>query len=368
MTSDPAATRDQRIASLKIIDEYYWMLLRHLTIHTRARLGDAGMRALGEGFRLAGRYRGQSMAEDPATLASGNDALSLLRAWDVADLAFANPDSVLEVEGGPAAATVMLPSVPGSEYFSRRGGADILASYWSNTLQGIAEGFDEEMSVTHTEIPADGSGPLAITFSYAGDTTGASEEMPRDRLADVASSILFSRRTFGVFGAMGMYVARAMEENFDATAEKLMREALYDFGYERGEGMKEEAVSSEMPLDFETWTDIISRRDPNSTCFVFKGSSHVSPGVMHTTCTYCPCAEVWAEEGHQGLAFGYIYDTEVHRGLVEAFDPNGVVGWSKVKTRGDKVCDFRFILPSLVTGSDPEWAQQQGRLRAPVEG
>ena len=159
MTTDPAATRDQRIASLKIIDEYYWMLLRHLTIHTRARLGEPGMKALGEGFRLAGRYRGQSMAEDPATLASGNDALSLLRAWDVADLAFAHPDSVVEVEGGPAAATVMLPSVPGSDYFAKRGGAEILASYWSNTLQGIAEGFDEEMSVSHTEISADGSGP-----------------------------------------------------------------------------------------------------------------------------------------------------------------------------------------------------------------
>ncbi len=368
MTTDPAATRDQRIASLKIIDEYYWMLLRHLTIHTRARLGEPGMKALGEGFRLAGRYRGQSMAEDPATLASGNDALSLLRAWDVADLAFAHPDSVVEVEGGPAAATVMLPSVPGSDYFAKRGGAEILASYWSNTLQGIAEGFDEEMSVSHTEIPTDGSGPMAITFSYAGDTTGASGEMPRDRLADVASSILFSRRTFGVFGALGMFVARAMETRFDATAEKLMRESLYDFGYERGEGMKDEAVASEMPLNFETWTEIISRRDPNATSFVFKGSNHLSPGVMHTTCTYCPCAEVWAEEGHQGLAFGYIYDMEVHRGLVEAFDPNGVVGWAKVKTRGDKVCDFRFILPSLVTDSDPEWAQQQGRLRTPVEG
>ena len=112
MTSDPAATRDQRIASLKIIDEYYWMLLRHLARHTRARLGEAGMRTLAEGFRLAGRYRGESMAENPATLASGNDALCLLRAWDVADLAFAHPDSVVEVEGGPSEATVTCPAYP----------------------------------------------------------------------------------------------------------------------------------------------------------------------------------------------------------------------------------------------------------------
>ena len=357
MTADPAATRDQRIASLKIIDEYYWMLLRHLARHTRARLGEAGMRTLAEGFRLAGRYRGESMSENPITLASGNDALSLLRAWDVSDLAFAHADSVVNVDGGPSEATVTLPSIPGSEYFSKHDGAEILASYWRNTLQGIADGFDEEMSVSHSEIPADGSGPMTITFSYSGDTTGASEVMPSDRLATVASSILFSRRTFGVFGAMGMYVARAMEAKFDATAEKIMRESLYDFGYERGEGMKDEAIRNEMPLNFESWTEIIQRRDPNSTSFVFRGSNHLSPGVMHTTCTYCPCAEVWAEEGQKGLAFGYIYDMEVHRGLVEAFHPNGVVGWDKVKTRGDKICDFRFIIPSLVTASDPEWAQ-----------
>ena len=49
---------------------------------------------------------------------------------------------------------------------------------------------------------------------------------------------------------------------------------------------------------------------------------------------------------------------EVHRGLVEGFHPGGVVAWDKVKTRGDKVCNFRFSIPELVTKDDPEWAQQ----------
>ncbi len=355
MTAD---TRDQRIASLKIIEEYFWMFLRHLGRHAGTRLGDAGLRALEEGFHLCGQYRGESMRQNPATLASGNDALSLLRAWDVSDLAFAHPDSVVQVQGGPAEATVTLPRVPGSEYFDNQEGSEILALYWANTLLGIAEGFDEEMSVSHSDIPADGSGPMTITFTYSGDTSGASEELPSDRFADSASAIRFSRRTFGVFGALGMYVARALEGRFDASGEEIMRKSLYDFGFERAEGMKEEALAAEMPLNFESWSEIIQRRDPNSTAFVFRGSSHLSPGVMHTTCTYCPCAEVWAEEGQRGLAFGYIYDMEVHRGLVEGFHPGGVVSWAKVKTRGDKVCDFRFLIPDLVTPSDPEWARR----------
>ena len=361
MIANAADSRDQRISALKIINEYYWMLLRHLGRYTGTRLGDAGLRALAEGFRLCGHYRGESMRQNPATLASGNDALSLLRAWDVSDLAFAHPDSVVEIQGGPAEVTVTLPSVPGSDYFANHEGGEILASYWTNTLQGIAQGFDEQMSVSHSDIPADASGPLTITFTYSGDTSNASDAPPSDLLAKTADSIRFSRRTFGVFGSLGMYVAQALEARFDASGEEIMRKSLYDFGYERAEGMKEEALAAEMPLNFESWTEIIERRDPNSTAFVFRGSNHLSPGVMHSTCTYCPCAEVWAEEGQRGLAFGYIYDMEVHRGLVEGFHPDGVVGWSKVKTRGDKVCDFRFTIPSLVTASDPEWAQTQKR-------
>ena len=140
MIANAADSRDQRISALKIINEYYWMLLRHLGRYTGTRLGDAGLRALAEGFRLCGHYRGESMRQNPATLASGNDALSLLRAWDVSDLAFAHSDSVVEIQGGPAEVTVTLPSVPGSDYFANHEGGEILASYWTNTLQGIAQG------------------------------------------------------------------------------------------------------------------------------------------------------------------------------------------------------------------------------------
>jgi hypothetical protein len=33
--------------------------------------------------------------------------------------------------------------------------------------------------------------------------------------------------------------------------------------------------------------------------------------------------EMWAQEGPKGLDFGYLYDMEVHRGLVEGFHPAG---------------------------------------------
>lgn len=357
MTTAEQTGRDQRIYSLRIIEEYYWMLLRHLHNAVSERLGEPGLRALEEGFRLCGHYRGEGIRQRPQTYAEGRDALSLLRGWDVADLVFAHPDVRLEVQGDAGQASVRLPRVPGSDYFTSREGREILVPYWQQTLAGIAAGYDEQLSVSHSEISSDGATPLTITWSFSGDTSGASDARPADPFADVAASIRLSRRTFGVFAALGMYVSRALTNRFDATGEKLMRESLYNFGFERAQQAREEAVREGLPLDFQTWAEILSRRDPQATAFVFRGGTHISPGVYQMTCTYCPCAEVWSEEGAGGLGFGYIYDTEVHRGLVEGFHPGGVVAWNKVKTRGDKVCDFRFSIPELVTKDDPEWAQ-----------
>ena len=131
---------------------------------------------------------------------------------------------------------------------------------------------------------------------------------------------------------------------------------------ERGRGMREQAIAEGLPIDLKSWTDIMQRRDPKTATFVFRPDTHVTPGVFHVVCTHCPIAEVWAEEGPKGLSFGYLYDVAVHRGLVEAFNPNATVAWEKVKTRGDKVCSFRFLIPELVTKSDPEWAQKAAGL------
>ncbi len=351
------SAREHRMASLRIMDEYYWMMLRQLELSVSKRLGEAGLRGLGEGLRLYGRYRGESLRQNARTCAEGRDAMSLVRAWDVADLMLAQSDGRLEVEGDASCATVRLALVPGSDYLTTPEGGALLAGYWRETLAGLAAGYDEALSVSYPDFPADPDSPWAIIFSYAGDTLDRSSAPPGDALADAVESIDFSRRTVGVMGALGMYVARALGERFGGSAEAAVREALYNFGFERAQGMREQALAEGRPLDFLTWTDIIQQRDPHATSFVYGTDSIVTRGVFQVACTYCPCAEVWAEEGARGLDFGYLYDVEVHRALVEGFNPRGVAGWEKVKTRGDRVCNFRFFIPELVTDDDPAWAR-----------
>jgi hypothetical protein len=107
----------------------------------------------------------------------------------------------------------------------------------------------------------------------------------------------------------------------------------------------------------------LQERDASESIFVFRGERHISPGVFQVDCTYCPLAEVWGEEGGKGFTLAYIFDAENHRGLVESYHPSAVVRWDAVKSRGDKVCKFRFSIPELVTADDPDWAQAGGQRK-----
>jgi hypothetical protein len=355
--------RDQRIQSLRIIDEYTWMLIRQIREAVEKRLGEPGLAALADGFRRYGYYRGQTLFDSPIASAEGRDAMSLLRAWDVSDLMLTQADARLKVEGGPRRATVKLDRVPGADYFAKHGvDKDLLTTYWSETLKGIADGFDDDMAVSFAALPRDPAEPWSITFDYKGKSSGRSDAPPEDAFANKERSIRLSRRTYGVFGALGMYVSRALTDRFDAAAEEVMREALYNSGVERGRDIREQALQEGLPLNFQTWIDIWQRRDPEGASFVFRGKSHISPGVINVVCTHCPLASVWAEEGHRGLGFGYLFDVAMHKGWVEGFHPGAKIAWETVKTRGDKVCDFRFLIPELVTRQDPEWVQKAAGL------
>lgn len=349
-TSDRAG----RANSLGILMEYYWIYLSKITAAVRDHLGDQGTETLFDGLRRYGHFRGERMRNSAQVCAEGRDALSLLRGWDVADLMLASDGERLDVSGASKACTVALNRVPGDEYGPVGTVPDLLQRYWTTVFTAVAEGFDEDLKIRLNEH--------IVEFTYSGDTADRSDAPPGDALADPATCIGLSRSTLGDFAAMTMYTGQALLDRYDATGEKVLREALYAFGVERAQGMRDAVLAKGKPLNFETWFETMQKRDPNASAFVFRGDYVVSPGVFQVRCTYCPCADTWAEEGHKGLSFGQIYDLEVHRGLVEGFHPDGIVAWDTLKTRGDKTCNFRFYIPQLVSKADPKWAREKANV------
>ena len=317
-----------------------------------SQLGDQGMEILFEGVYRYGYFRGERMRNSALVCAEGRDALSIFRAWDSADLILASPGESLAVLGSPQQSQLQLVRTPGTEYLPLQSTPELIERYWNRVLAGIADGFDEEqlsLDFANNEIKC----------RFSGDCSGHANTVPDDFLGNPAQSISLSRSTLGDFAAFAMYTGQALLDQFDATGEKVLREALYAFGQERAQAMRESVLAENKPLNFETWFEAIQKRDPNASAFVFRGDYVVSPGVFQVCCTYCPCATTWSTNGEKGLNFGQIYDQEVHRGLVEGFHPDGIVAWESLKTRGDKVCNFRFYIPQLVSSDDPQWAREK---------
>jgi hypothetical protein len=348
-----AASDRQRFArSLEIMHEYQWMLLRHLYLATRNRFGADGVAALERGLREFGSYRGRAIADSPAAVAHGRNALSLIQNWDLPDFVLAAERGPVQIEIGESSANVVLERVPGSDYFTAKGGRRALELYWSNVLPGLAAGYEEGSAFTTTPVDA---APWALTWTAAGEREPTERRPHRleDVLADGAGYLRLARRTTGMTAALQMCVGRELLDEFDASGEEALREACFDYGAERGLELRERHLAAGIPLNLESMVGkLAEERDPLGAIFVVRGASYVSPGLQKFDCTYCPLAEVWAERGSDGLALGYIFDMELHRGLVETYYPGAIVRWDLLKTRGDSICRFRFSIPELMTQAD----------------
>ena len=134
------------------------------------------------------------------------------------------------VSGTGARATVTLPHVPGADYFSAHVGGDILEPYWRNTLAGMAEGYDAAAGVEFSPVTPDLNTPWQLTWTYRGESDEATAEPPEDVFAQPAKAIQLTRSTFAAFAAMEMYVGFELIDRFDASGERALREALYQFG------------------------------------------------------------------------------------------------------------------------------------------
>jgi len=152
-------------------------------------------------------------------------------------------------------------------------------------------------------------------------------------------------------------VGRELRVRYDAAGDAIFREMSYGFGAMRGKRLREQHLANGMPLDFNSFFGGIQERDEDESIFIYRGERHVSPGVFQVDCTYCPLAQVWQRDGADTLELAYLFDLDNHRGLIESYNPDALVRWDEVKSRGDSTCKFRFVIPNLVTDTDPEWAQ-----------
>jgi hypothetical protein len=345
MPDSSSAERAGLVRSLAIMSEYHWMFLRHLYRAVDARFGPRGLDVLARGLRRYGYYRGESIRDSPAVLAQGRDALSLIQHWDGGELALAGAEGGVEVSAGAGRVTVTLPAAPGAGYFGGHGPGEALDLHWQHVLTGMAQGFDERASV---ECDPAGTAPWRMTWTHPAAVTRPQRALD-DVFAVPARYIEVARRATGLIAALQMYPAMELIDTFDASAEEAVREAAFAFGAERGVALRDRHLAAGIPVNLQTMSQTLGERDPLGAIFAIRGPAYSSPGISQFDCTYCPLADVWAQQGSEGLKLGYLFDMELHRGLIETYHPGAVVRWDALKTRGDAMCRFRFSIPELVS-------------------
>lgn len=347
-------SREGLIQSMQDVHRFQFLFLRNLAEPILDKLGAEGEVALRNALHKYGEWRGRYIRERPETVVEGRDALSLVRNWDSGDLAIAG-----RIEGDPSQAKVTLANVPGWEYLDEHGRLDLAELYYQSVYPGIAAGYDEAAGVNLPPEPPTPRSEWQVTWTYRGATDVSPPEPRQDIFHRPAEAIALLRRTSQNNGALYMYIAREIIEQFDAMGELLIREGVRGIGRERGTILRERHKAQGLPLNLKTLMD--DWDGPLVSVWQWKDQGYLSEGTWHQDCTYCPYADVWAEEGEEGLALGYLYDLEMHTTMYQTYHPGAVVQWEQLKTRGDPVCKFRFSIPDLANPEDPKFQPRSGR-------
>jgi hypothetical protein len=342
-------------ASLRMFQEYHWIMLRAFYDVSVERFGAAGEQAVARGIRACGYFRGQQLRDAPVAFVSGRGVTALIENWDTAEWDLGHTDGQLQIHGSTNEFWTTLDAAPGSDYLMRYGDSPALELYWPQLLDGICAGYDPACRVEVLPNQPDGGWRLRWADAGSGSAPAPVEVKLGRCLEDPVALVAKTRVASGLLAAFQMYVSRELHRSFDADGEEAVRAAAYQFGAERGSAIREHHQASGIPINLASFgsSEGLQARDPDEAVFVFRGEQHLSPGAYYMDCTYCPLQEVWAQEGAEGLRLGYLFDASNHRGLFQSYHPETVIRWDSVKSRGDSVCKFRFTIPSLLTDDDP---------------
>ena len=148
------------------------------------------------------------------------------------------------------------------------------------------------------------------------------------------------------------FMAKYAIEDFGVKGDACIRQAVREFGHERGIRKRQRADAQGLPPTIENMMnmkDIYS--DPRFANLPSSGKERfqvMEPEHEFTKVYSCPNSDMWAvlegKEPGDYLNIGSIYCEEVHHHLYGDFDPALQVNLTDILTKGDECCNFRLHL------------------------
>ena len=163
------------------------------------------------------------------------------------------------------------------------------------------------------------------------------EEDPREREQYLWVSIFY-------------FMMKGCRDDYGLEGERVMRQAVRDFGLERALRKRQRADAAGMPPDLITMSSI---KDIYSDPRFSKPCGHERFNISEPDHSFmkvytCPNNDMWAvlegKKSGEYLEIGSIYCEEVHHYLYGKFDPAIQMNLCEILTKGDECCNFRIHL------------------------
>lgn len=305
-------------------------IVRHAGLaYTRAR-HKAGLAAVERALRGYFDWRAAAAAGR-----GGAGLPDIVRAWRTAELLSVNAQGWGDLAVGPRGLRLQLDGTPELVHFRSHGVPAFAVVYYRELVSALmrAAGLPGDVRAGWRDAA------LVLEAGQAPEPSGA------ERLGVALSGergLELLKATSENRGALLVFLGREAEQTFGADGEQMFREAVRNFGAERGEAMRLDHLSEGLALDLR---NMMERYDSggNEDVWQYRDEGVLTPVRWSQDCTFCPFVRPWTDLG--GLRYGEIYDHEFHVAQFKAYREDIEVKWGELQSRGDATCEFRFSIP-----------------------
>lgn len=142
-----------------------------------------------------------------------------------------------------------------------------------------------------------------------------------------------------LYGTLYTFLARAMLDGFGDEGERVLRQAIHDYGAYRAEWMRADHQARGLALNLANLQNL---GDMPNTDSLEKDGRICTPSYFRVTVNECTHNDTW--RALDSLDAGIIYCSEVHHPMYEGYS-GGTLDLPEYLTKGDPYCTFVLNQP-----------------------
>jgi hypothetical protein len=158
--------------------------------------------------------------------------------------------------------------------------------------------------------------------------------------ADQASQETITNKWSRLYGTLYSFLGTAMIEGFGEEGERVLRQAVHDYGSYRASWVRANHQAQGLALNL---ANMMNFGDMPNTDSLEKEGRVCTPAAFRVTVTECIHHDTWS--AFNSLHVGRIYCEEVHGPLYREYADGVTLDLSEFLTKGDDVCTFVLTLP-----------------------